>query len=87
MNHGFNIVIDDRARKNLARLDPIVRKRIGKAIKRYAEHPLHYARKLTNPQIIGNYRWRVGNYRIIFDFVGTTINIIHIGHRRDIYEQ
>jgi mRNA interferase RelE/StbE len=43
------------------------------------------ARKLISHRI-GAYRFRIGDYRIIFDIDGENIVILRIGHRRDIYK-
>ncbi len=34
---------------------------------------------------MGTYRFRVGNYRVIFDLDDEQIVILRVGHRRDIY--
>ena len=47
--------------------------------------PLSFAKSLTNFSL-GQYRFRVGDYRITFDLESDgTIFILHIGHRREIY--
>lgn len=47
--------------------------------------PLSFAKTLTNYSL-GQYRFRVGDYRITFDLDSDgTIFILHIGHRREIY--
>jgi len=51
----------------------------------YSKEPLEYARKLVNPKI-GTYRFRIGDYRAIFDIEGEDIVILRIGHRKDIYK-
>lgn len=50
----------------------------------YAKNPLRYATKLTDPRI-GQYRFRVGDYRIIFDIAENTIVVLAVGHRKDVY--
>ena len=47
--------------------------------------PLIFAEFLTNPRI-GTYRFRVGDYRVVFDLeADKTIMIVDIDHRKDIY--
>lgn len=47
--------------------------------------PLSFAKNLTNYSL-GQYRFRVGDYRITFDLDGDgTIFILHIAHRREVY--
>ena len=36
---------------------------------------------------IGTYRFRMGNYRVIFDIEGKDIVILRVGHRREIYKR
>jgi mRNA interferase RelE/StbE len=51
---------------------------------RYSRDPLKYAVKLTDPRI-GQYRFRAGDYRIIFDLADDTLYVLDVGHRGDIY--
>lgn len=62
-----------------------MKNRIGRKLQKYAENPLIYARKLIYP-IIGTYRFRLGEYRVIFDIDGKKIVVLRIGHRKDIYK-
>jgi len=54
-------------------------------IREYAEEPFRYARKLIHPKI-GTYRFRIGDYRVVFDIDDKSIVVLRIGHRRDIYK-
>lgn len=71
--------------KDSQRLDIIVKKKIKKKIEEYVADPIQNAKKLTNSSI-GTYRWRVGNYRVVFDIDKDKIIILRIGHRREIYK-
>lgn len=51
----------------------------------YARDPLRYAAKLTNSKI-GQHRFRVGDYRIVFDLMENTIVVLAVGHRKDVYK-
>ncbi|NUN98684.1 MAG: type II toxin-antitoxin system RelE/ParE family toxin [Candidatus Omnitrophica bacterium] len=46
--------------------------------------PLKHARKLSNSSI-GTYRYRIGNYRVIFDLADRDVVVLRVGHRREIY--
>lgn len=47
--------------------------------------PLTFAKTLTNYNL-GQYRFRVGDFRITFDLgANNIIYILHIAHRREIY--
>ncbi|OGG15058.1 hypothetical protein A2773_04160 [Candidatus Gottesmanbacteria bacterium RIFCSPHIGHO2_01_FULL_39_10] len=81
----YKLVYTRTAFQDIQKLDPIVKGKIKKKIETYIQKPFHFAQKLTNSQI-GTYRWRVGNYRIIFDVDREKIIILRIGHRREIYK-
>jgi len=63
-----------------------VKQKIGKALKRYGEEPLKYASKLTDAAL-GTYRFRIGDYRVIFDIEDKEIVVLRVGHRRDVYRK
>ena len=81
---AYKIVFTNRAVRDIESLEPSVKKRIGEKLKEYAENPFVYAKKLTNPKI-GTFRFRIGDYRVIFDVDGDTIVVLRVGHRRTIY--
>ncbi|KKT85385.1 MAG: Addiction module toxin, RelE/StbE family [Parcubacteria group bacterium GW2011_GWA1_Parcubacteria_45_10] len=83
---AYKIVYSRHALKDIKKLDSIIKKKIGKTITQCSQNPFHYAVKLTSSEI-GNYRWRAGNYRIIFDITGKRIEVLRIGHRREIYKK
>ena len=38
-------------------------------------------------ETLGQYRYRIGDYRVIFDIHGQNIVILRVGHRREIYRK
>jgi mRNA interferase RelE/StbE len=82
----YSLVYTSRAIKDLKHVDERTKKRIGSALLRYSEDPLKFAEKLTYPRL-GTYRFRVGEYRVIFDLKRTDIVVLRIGHRKDIYRR
>lgn len=76
-----------RARKDIKRLSPEIAARILKKLDYFVStaDPLEYADHLTNFEI-GSYRFRIGDYRVIFDVDGDKIVILKVGHRREIYK-
>lgn len=48
------------------------------------DNPLRFAETLTQPQL-GRYRFRIGNYRVVFDLEKKMLVIHDVWHRRDIY--
>lgn len=81
------IIFKGRSLDDLERLDKVLLSRIVKKIKWFASqpNPLKFAANITNPRI-GQYRFRIGDYRIIFDYQDKTIIILRIGHRNNIYK-
>lgn len=82
----YKLVYTQRAIKDIEALEKNIKKRLGKTLLRYEEDPLKYARKLTNSSL-GTYRFRIGDYRVIFDLEGNDIVVLRVGHRRDIYKK
>ena len=82
----YSLVYTHRAAKDIQGLERTVKDKIGKTLRRYAEDPLRYAEKLTDPRL-GTYRFRIGVYRVIFDIEGKHIVILRVGHRKDIYRR
>jgi len=81
----YKIIFTERAVKDVQKLNPEIRKRIALKIKEFSDAPLDHARKLSHPKI-GSYRFRIGDYRVIFDIIGDEIVILRIGHRKEIYK-
>ena len=82
----YKLVYTQRAIKDIRKLEQISKKRIGRALVRYEEDPLKYAEKLIDPRL-GTYRFRIGDYRVVFDLEGNEIIVLRVGHRRDIYKK
>jgi mRNA interferase RelE/StbE len=80
-----------KARKDLLRCDKLIAQRIVKKVMEYSkmQDPLERAKPLTG-NLSGAYRYRVGDYRVLFDVVdGKEIHIlmvIRIKHRKDVYK-
>jgi mRNA interferase RelE/StbE len=80
----YKLLYTNRAVKDLAKLNPTTKERIGESLEKYADAPFNYAKKMVDPAL-GSYRFRVGDYRVIFDIEGEELIILRIGHRREIY--
>ncbi|MFS8159109.1 MAG: type II toxin-antitoxin system RelE family toxin [Candidatus Roizmanbacteria bacterium] len=83
---GYKLTYTKTALGDIKKLDSITKKRLGKKLQEFCLNPLLYATRLTNSQI-GSYRWRVGNYRVVFDMYKKDIVILRIGHRKEIYKK
>ena len=82
---AFKLVYTKKAVKDIKRLDRVTQKKLKKKIELSIKKPLFYAKKLIDYKL-GEYRWRVGNYRIVFDIDGRNIVVLRVGHRREIYK-
>ncbi len=82
---NYRLVYTQRASRDIQKLEPKVKSRIGKALLRFELDPLGHAKRLTNASL-GTYRFRVGDYRIVFDLEEDEIVVLRVGHRRDIYK-
>ena len=82
---NFQLVYTKRALKDIQKLDKRSKTRIKNALEVYSLNPYSHLEKLTN-YVIGSYRFRIGNYRVIFDVEGNQIIILRVGHRKDIYK-
>ena len=78
------------AQKDLRSLDRSIAKRIVLKVQTYskAEDPLVEAKHLTE-ELNGLFRYRVGDYRVIFELGGdgsiTVLTVLRIKHRKDVY--
>jgi mRNA interferase RelE/StbE len=81
----YKILYTKSAFDDIKKLDIIVKKRIKKKIEYFSEDPISHAKKLIEFSI-GTYRWRIGDYRVIFDMDGETIVILRIKHRKESYK-
>ena len=76
-----------QAVKDLKKLPKEIQKRIIKKLDFFVSspNPLFFADKLIHFEI-GQYRFRIGDYRIIFDIEEEKIIILTLGHRKEIYK-
>ncbi len=83
---SYRLVYTQRAVRDITRLDAGVKKRIGMTLLRFKDNPLQYAERLTNTDL-GGYRFRIGDYRVIFDIASNDIVVLRVGHRKEIYKR
>ncbi len=86
------VTYTDSARKDLKALEVEIARRIIKKVYFFStqDNPLRFAEKLTDFRF-GSYRFRIGDYRAIFDadhngslFV---LTILRVRHRKDVYHE
>lgn len=85
----WKLFFKSKAEDQLIKIDKRMQTRIKSKLVFFVsqEDPLVFARKLKNPKT-GTYRFRIWDYRVIFDIdeQGRIIIIALVGHRREIYK-
>lgn len=82
----YEIIYSPAALKSLEKLDKSIQERIISALERLRIRPeSHDIKKLVG---VPGYRFRVGDYRIIFDLDKNKfiILVLKLGHRKNIYD-
>ena len=71
---------------DLASLPRELQKRISRKMRFYAEieNPLRFAERLTDYKD-ADFRFRIGEYRIMFDVINNSIFILSIRNRKEAY--
>ncbi|MFA5803735.1 MAG: type II toxin-antitoxin system RelE/ParE family toxin [Melioribacteraceae bacterium] len=82
---NFELLYTKRAVRDIQKLNERTKTRIKIALEIYSENPYKYLEKLTNFSY-GNYRFRIGDYRVIFDIDENRIVILRVGHRKEVYK-
>jgi mRNA interferase RelE/StbE len=85
----YRVSLKSSANKDLKKLPINIQKRIAKKLDYFLnqKEPLDYAVPLIGNGKIGNYRFRIGDYRVVFDINDTDLIILMIEHRRDVYSK
>jgi mRNA interferase RelE/StbE len=82
----YRLLFTARARKDIDRLDTVVKKRLRQALEtKLARAPLQHGTKLVKSNLVGEYRFRVGDYRVIYDLEARDIIVLRVQHRREVY--
>lgn len=83
----MRVVFTQLAFRQFQKLSWTTQKQIDQKLVFYLaqQNPLHFADKLKDSRL-GSFRFRVGDYRMLFDIQDDTIIILKVGHRRDVYK-
>ena len=83
----MRVIFTRSAFRQFQKLSCNVQKRIDEKLCFYLDQkdPLQFAELLRDSRF-GNWRFRIGDYRVLFDVEGNKIIVLKIGHRRDIYK-
>ena len=79
----FKIIWDEKAYDSLNKLEPVISRRILKKVEELSENP--FSKDIKKLKGSEDFRLRVGDYRVIFSIEQGTIQILKVGHRRNIY--
>jgi len=84
----MRILFSKRARSDWQKLDHTIQERLREKLAYFVSqrNSLRYADKL-HEEDLGGFRFRVGDYRIVFDVEGNSILVLRVGHRKDIYKK
>jgi mRNA interferase RelE/StbE len=80
----FQLVFAPKAELDYANLEPKLQQRIVDKLKMFLENDVIPEKLESNFQ--GLFKLRVGDYRIIYELVGTIMRVRLIGHRSRIYK-
>jgi len=75
-----------KARDDFEGLSRDIQERIARKMRFYAyqENPMRFAERLTDARE-GDFRFRIGDWRVVFDVSGSKISILRIKHRSKAY--
>lgn len=87
----YKLVYTKLSQKDLDKLDPLLVRRILKKLNEFCKRtdPLKFAKKLTG-FIIDTYRFRVGDYRVVFRLDPQNqqlviLVVLRVRHRKEVY--
>lgn len=81
---NYKIIWDEKAYQDLTKLEPIITRRIEKKTNELSENP--FSKDIKRLKGSTDFRLRVGDYRVIFAIEKDAIQILKIGHRKNIYK-
>lgn len=85
---AYKIFYKKPAVKSIQKLTPQIKKRLKTKLEFFInqDDPLVFAKALTKPAD-AQYRFRIGNYRVLFDVEGDDIVVLLVQHRKDVYKK
>ena len=79
----FKILWDEKAYDSLNKLEHSISRRILKKVDELSENP--FSKDIKRLKGSNDFRLRVGDYRVIFYIEKDLIQILKVGHRKNIY--
>lgn len=86
---NYKLEFKPTAVKDIAKLPRPIQRRLKTKLEFFLlqEDAMDYAIPLIGNGRGGDYRFRVGDYRVVFDKNGTTLTVLYIEHRREVYRK
>ncbi len=81
----YDVKWDEKAIEKLGKLEPYVSQRIIKKVKELSLDP--FLKDIKRLGGSNGFRLRVGDYRVIFSINENIIEILKVGHRKNIYDR
>jgi mRNA interferase RelE/StbE len=81
----YVILLTKNAKRDIDRLDGVIKKRIAKKLIYFKSDPIKLSKALIDFEQ-GQYRFRVGDFRVCFDIDGNKIVVNRIRHRKEVYK-
>jgi len=79
----YNIKWKEHALQNIEKLESSITRRIIKKVDELSENP--FSKDIKRLKGSNDFRLRVGDYRVIFSIENNIIQILKVGHRKNIY--
>lgn len=80
----YNTEWKEHALQNIEKLENSIARRIVKKVEELSENP--FSKDIKKLKGSNDFRLRVGDYRVIFSIEQETIQILKVGHRKNIYD-
>ena len=79
------VSISAAAKKAIEKLPAVVKVRVADRVALLADYPAVSGVKALKGERKGEYRVRVGKYRIIFTVAGGVLTVVDVDNRKDVY--
>ena len=79
----YDIKWKEHALQNIEKLESSITRRIIKKVDELSENP--FSKDIKRLKGSNDFRLRVGDYRVIFSIENNIIQILKVGHRKNIY--
>ncbi len=85
MPDEFQVILSNRAQSDLKSLPPNIRLRIMRRMKQLETEPFPRGRAIRRiAGMEGILRFRIGDYRVIYQITGRQVEVLRVIHRRDL---